>query len=80
MLRHCDSPIAQSNQTQEVTQFQVLNWTPDGLCADYNSVADLIEKVTRVQRQTGNNPIVIHCRYSMQSVVVRPLVITQEAT
>ncbi len=39
-----------------------MNWTPDGLCADYRPVVELMNQVMLVQRQTGDNPIVIHCR------------------
>ncbi len=46
-----------------VTQFQVLNWTPDGQCSNHVTVARLLNEVLSVQLRTGNKPIIVHCRY-----------------
>ena len=46
-----------------MSQFHITNWTPDGSCANLKTVTDVIEEVGKVQRRTGNNPILAHCRY-----------------
>jgi len=48
---------------QSVSHIEFLNWTPDGLCANYRPVAGLIKDVIQIQRQTGDHPIVVHCRW-----------------
>ena len=46
-----------------MSQFHITNWAPDGRCANLKTVTDVIEEVGKVQRRTGNNPILAHCRY-----------------
>ena len=53
----------QSTQIQQVTQFHITNWSPDGVCTNLATITDVIEEVDKVQRRTGNQPIVVHCRY-----------------
>ena len=53
---------AQLVQAFQVTQFHVTNWSPDGTCSNLNVLTDVIEEVAKVQRRTGNNPILVHCR------------------
>ena len=50
--------------------FHITNWAPDGSCANLKTVTDVIEEVGKVQRRTGNNPIVAHCRYALLCVYV----------
>ncbi|KAL5486451.1 hypothetical protein EMCRGX_G018928 [Ephydatia muelleri] len=52
---------AKSTQIQQVTQFHITNWSPDGVCTNLATITDVIEEVDKVQRRTGNQPIVIHC-------------------
>ncbi|KAL5486469.1 hypothetical protein EMCRGX_G018952 [Ephydatia muelleri] len=52
-----------STQIQQVTQFHITNWSPDGVCTNLATITDVIEEVDKVQRRTGNQPIVVHCRY-----------------
>ena len=53
---------AQSTETQEVTQFHITNWSPDGVCANLATITEVIKELDKVQRRTGNHPIVVHCR------------------
>ena len=65
LLMICDWSVqnTQSTQIQQVTQFHITNWTPDGMCTNLATITDVIEEVDKVQRRTGNQPIVVHCRY-----------------
>ena len=49
-----------------MTQFHITNWTPDGVCANLATITEVIEELDKVQRRTGNHPIVVHCRYCQQ--------------
>ncbi|KAL5486516.1 hypothetical protein EMCRGX_G019004 [Ephydatia muelleri] len=55
-----ESP-SKSTQIQQVTQFHITNWSPDGVCTNLATITDVIEEVDKVQRRTGNQPIVVHC-------------------
>ena len=55
-----------SQHSYQVTQFHVTNWSPDGTCSNLKVITDVIEEVAKVQRRTGNNPILVHCRYSLK--------------
>eukprot|EP00731_Ephydatia_muelleri_P037068 Em0390g1a len=50
-----------NTHVQQVTQFHITNWTPDGVCTNFAAITDVIEEVDKVQRRTGNPPIVVHC-------------------
>ena len=50
-----------------MTQFHVTNWSPDGTCSNLKVITDVIEEVAKIQRKTGNNPILVHCRYNYVS-------------
>eukprot|EP00731_Ephydatia_muelleri_P019048 Em0011g1088a len=52
---------AKSTQIQQVTQFHITNWSPDGVCTNLATITDVIEEVDKAQRRTGNQPIVVHC-------------------
>ena len=54
--------LLQSGKAHQVMQFHIVNWGPDGRCSNLKTVTDVIEEVSKVQRRTGNNPIVVHCR------------------
>ena len=45
-----------------MTQFHITNWSPDGVCANLATITEVIEELDKVQRRTGNHPIVVHCR------------------
>ena len=65
----------QSGKAHQVSQFHIVNWNADGRCSNLKTVTDVIEEVTKVQMRTGNNPIVVHCRWDwLYSVFVQPLV------
>jgi len=53
------------SSNHHVSQFHITNWAPDGSCSNLKTVIDVIEEVSKVQRRTGNQPIVIHCRYAV---------------
>ena len=55
--------LLQSGQVQNVTQFQVEQWSAEGLCSNPKVLIDVIDQMGVVQRRTGNNPIVVHGRY-----------------
>ena len=61
----------QSNKFDQVNQFHITNWAPDGHCSNIKSVTDVIEEVGKVQRRTGNHPIVVHCRYANSSFLLQ---------
>ena len=51
------------NTFQTVVQHSassVPEWVSDYQCADVNAIITLIEQVSKVQRRTGNHPIVVH--------------------
>ena len=52
----------QSGSTHQVIQFHITNWSFDGLCSNLSTVTDVIEEVARIQMETDNQPIVVHCR------------------
>ena len=53
----------QSGKAHQVSQFHIVNWNADGRCSNLKTITDVIEEVTKVQMRTGNNPIVVHCRW-----------------
>jgi protein tyrosine phosphatase len=50
-----------SGTAHQLSQFQVTNWAPDGSCGKLSSVSSVVEEMSKVQRRTGNHPIVVHC-------------------
>ena len=56
------APFLQSGSPHQVKQFHITNWAFDCCCSNLSTLTDVIERVARVQRRTGNRPIVIHCR------------------
>ncbi len=45
---------------RKVVQFQMTNWSRDGICSDPKTVMKMIDQLLIVQRRTGNKPILIH--------------------
>ena len=54
----------------EVTQFHIQNWSAQGKCSDVLTITNVIEEMYRVQRKTGNNPVVVHCRLVVLLIVM----------
>ena len=52
----------QSGQVHKVTQLQLSNWTPDGLCANPKTIVAATNLLFVVQRRCGNRPVVVHGR------------------
>ena len=50
----------QFSQPHHVSQFQITDWTADCWCGDINTLITVIDQMAKVQRRTGNNPIVVH--------------------
>ena len=74
-VRQCVFSSFQSGKAHQVSQFHIVNWNADGRCSNLKTMTDVIEEVTKVQMRTGNNPIVVHCRWGEYcSVFVQPLV------
>jgi len=55
--------LLQSNVTHQVTQFHMHSWGPHKSPASNAGILAMIEEIQKVQRSTGNKPIVVHCRY-----------------
>ena len=52
----------QSGQVHKVTQFQLKQWSAEGLCSNPQALIDIIDQMGGVQRRTGNKAIVVHGR------------------
>ncbi len=52
----------QSGQAHRVSQFQVINWEPQGVTFNMMSVLTVINCVTSLQNANHSGPIVVHCR------------------
>ncbi len=54
----------QEKQTRLVRQFHFHGWPEIGIPSDGKGMIDIIAAVQKQQQQSGNNPIVVHCRYT----------------
>ena len=45
-----------------MTQFEVEEWSAEGLCSNPQALVHVIDQMGVVQRRTGNKPIVVHGR------------------
>ena len=61
-LKVTSSVLLQSGKGHDVVQLHMTNWPRDGRCSNLTSIIDVISEMSKVQRRTGNNPIVVHCR------------------
>ena len=52
-----------SGQVQKLTQFQVDQWSAEGLCSNPQALVHVIDQMGVAQRRTGNKPIVVHGRF-----------------
>ncbi|XP_064386164.1 uncharacterized protein LOC135334777 [Halichondria panicea] len=48
-------------KAHQLTQFHITNWNSSGKCENLKTVTDVNEEVIKVQRRTGNNPVLVHC-------------------
>ena len=55
-------PQALTSTSRIVKQFHFMAWPENGAPTSGAGMIDLIDQVTRTQQQTGDKPIVIHCR------------------
>ena len=49
--------------SHQVSQIHITTWKPDGFCSNFSSITDAIAEMSKIQRKTGNHPILIHCRF-----------------
>ena len=54
--------ITQSGQVLKVTQFQLEQWSTEGLCSNPQALVGIIDQMSVVQRRTGNKPYIVHGR------------------
>lgn len=52
----------QEKQSQHVRLFHFHGWPEIGIPAEGRGMIDLIAAVQRQQQQSGNRPIIVHCR------------------
>ncbi|XP_064386224.1 receptor-type tyrosine-protein phosphatase alpha-like [Halichondria panicea] len=50
-----------TQKAHQLTQFHITNWNSSGKCENLKTVTDVNEEVIKVQRRTGNNPVLVHC-------------------
>ena len=53
----------QTQKARQLTQFHITNWKSSGKCENFKTVTDVNEEVIKVQRRTGNNTVLVHCKY-----------------
>ena len=63
-----------TSDSRIIHQFQFLSWPENGAPKTGAAMIDLIGQVLRVQQQTGNKPIVVHCRYAIKCEQYTPRV------
>ena len=51
----------QTQNTHQVIQLHITNWTANGQCSSLESIIYVIEEMTKEQMRSGNKPIVVHC-------------------
>ena len=49
-------------------QFHITNWECPGRCSNLQTIVSVQEEMYKLQRRTGNNPVVVHCRLVMLAV------------
>uniref|UniRef100_A0A7N4PFC8 Receptor-type tyrosine-protein phosphatase epsilon n=1 Tax=Sarcophilus harrisii TaxID=9305 RepID=A0A7N4PFC8_SARHA len=59
----------QEKKSRLVRQFHFHGWPEIGIPAEGKGMIDLIAAVQKQQQQTGNHPITVHCRNSMNSAI-----------
>ena len=46
-----------------MVQFQLKGWTSDGTCVNPDVIIEVLDRISVVQRKSGNKPILVHGRY-----------------
>lgn len=66
IVGHAEAKLGclQEKQTRLVRQFHFHGWPEIGIPSDGKGMIDIIAAVQKQQQQSGNNPIVVHCRYT----------------
>ena len=55
--------LPKEKQTRVIRHFHFHGWPEIGIPAEGKGMIDIIASVQRQQQQSGNHPIVVHCRY-----------------
>lgn len=55
--------LSKEKQTRVIRHFHFHGWPEVGIPAEGKGMIDIIASVQRQQQQSGNHPIVVHCRY-----------------
>ena len=74
MYVHCCSPFFSSLPAQDaegsshqIKQFHYTGWPMEGVPNSAIGLLDIREQVEKWQRNSGDKPIVVHCRYVQQN-------------
>jgi len=59
----CDCPQQQLSESHTVIQYHYTGWPEQGSPSTEAGMVDLIDQVVKRQQQSGNRPVVVHCRY-----------------
>ena len=51
-----------NSSSYNVVQFQITDWTEDGIVREPCTVLQVIDNVIHRQQKIGGGPIVVHCR------------------
>lgn len=55
--------LSKEKQTRVIRHFHFHGWPEVGIPAEGKGMIDIIASVQRQQQQSGNHPIIVHCRY-----------------
>lgn len=58
--------LSKEKQTRVIRHFHFHGWPEVGIPAEGKGMIDIIASVQRQQQQSGNHPIVVHCRYTFE--------------
>ena len=79
MYVHCCSPFFSSLPAQDaegsshqIKQFHYTGWPMEGVPNSAIGLLDIREQVEKWQRNSGDKPIVVHCRYCTYSRIITP--------
>lgn len=61
--------LPKEKQTRVIRHFHFHGWPEVGIPAEGKGMIDIIASVQRQQQQSGNHPIVVHCRYTFEPVI-----------
>lgn len=56
--------LSKEKQTRMIRHFHFHGWPEIGIPAEGKGMIDIIAAVQKQQQQSGNHPIVVHCRYN----------------